>query len=320
MADVEIVEVSPRDGFQAVRALIPTDTKIALIEELAGCGVSRIEIGSFVSPKALPQMADTPRILQRTRLPAGTRAMALVPNARGLALAIEAGVTEVNWVLSVTESHNRSNVNRSVDDSLRDFAAAWERVGRDAPRLRLSLSTCFDCPWEGRVPEDAVARCVERVIAAAPDVEIAICDTTGRAATNHVGALLALLLTRYGSDRVRFAFHGHDTYGLGVANALEAYRQGVRIIDGAAGGLGGCPFAPGAAGNTATEDLVFAFEHMGVGTGVDFGRLLGTADRVAAIAPDQSGGKLRAVPRRRALSGFGPESRGVQAGGASGAD
>ena len=315
MAGIEIVEVAPRDGFQAVKTAIPTETKIALVEALAASGFARIEIGSFVSPKAVPQMADTPEVLRRARLPAGTRVMALVPNARGLGLAMEAGVKEVNWVISVSESHNRSNVRRSVDESLREFASAWEAAGRDSPhvrpKLRLSLSTCFDCPWEGRVPEEAVVRCVERVIAAAPDVEIAICDTTGRAATNHVGSLFARLLAGYASARVRFAFHGHDTYGLGVANALEAYRQGVRIIDGAAGGLGGCPFAPGAAGNTASEDLVFAFEHMGVPTGVNFERLLSAADRVAAVAPEQSGGKLRAVPRRRALSGFGAASRGV---------
>jgi len=315
MADVEIVEVAPRDGFQAVKALIPTEAKLALVEDLAVCGFPRIEIGSFVSPRAVPQMADTPDIVRRARLPASTRVMALVPNARGLALALGAGnvVGQVNWVLSVTESHNRANVNRSVEESLGDFAAAWRGLGANRPLLRLSLSTCFDCPWEGRVPEAAVVRCVERVIAAAPDVEIAICDTTGRAATNHVGSLLGRLLAAYASDRVRFAFHGHDTYGLGVANAIEAYRRGVRIIDGAAGGLGGCPFAPGAAGNTASEDLVFAFEHMGVATGVDFSRLLAAADRVAAVAPDQSGGKLRAVPRRRALSGFGAQSRGVGA-------
>ena len=313
MAQVEIVEVAPRDGFQAVKAFIPTEAKLALIEDLAACGFPRIEIGSFVSPKAVPQMADTPDILKAARLPAGAGVMALVPNARGLDLTLKAGIGQVNWVLSVTESHNRANVNRSVAESLSDFAAAWQGVRAVRPRLRLSLSTCFDCPWEGRVPEAAVVGCVERVMAAAPDVEIAICDTTGRAATNHVASLLGRLLAAYASDRVRFAFHGHDTYGLGVANAIEAYRQGVRIIDGAAGGLGGCPFAPGAAGNTASEDLVFAFEHMGVRTGVDFGRLLAAADRVAAVAPDQSGGKLRAVPRRRAVSGFGAESRGVPA-------
>ena len=277
MPAVEILEVAPRDGFQAVKALIPTETKIALIEALAACGFTRIEIGSFVSPKAIPQMADTPEILKRAKLPKSLRVMALVPNARGLDLALSAGVKEISWVISVSESHNRSNVNRSVDDSFRDFAAAWNGLGAAKPKLRLGLSTCFDCPWEGRVPEEDVIRAVERTIEIAPDVEIGICDTTGRAAPDHVGGLFARLVPRYAGDRISFAYHGHDTYGLGVTNAIEAYRQGVRIIDGAAGGLGGCPFAPGAAGNTASEDLVFAFEHMGLDTGIDFGRLLAAA-------------------------------------------
>ena len=155
--------------------------------------------------------------------------------------------------------------------------------------------------------------CVERAIAAAPELEIGICDTTGRAAPDHVASLFARLLPKYASERVTFAYHGHDTYGLGVANAIEAYRQGVRVIDGAAGGLGGCPFAPGAAGNTASEDLVFAFEHMGISTGIRFDKLLDAATATAAVAPDQAGGKLRSVPRRRALSGFAAASHGVPA-------
>ena len=313
MNSIEIVEVAPRDGFQAIKPFIPTETKIALIEELAACGFSRLEIGSFVSPKALAQMADTPEIIKRARLPKAMRVMALVPNAKGLQLALNAGVKEISWVISVSESHNRSNVNRSVDESFRDFAAAWAALDGTKPRLRLGLSTCFDCPWEGRVPEDNVIRAVERVIAAAPEVEIGICDTTGRAAPDHVGRLLGRIMPRYASDRVTFAYHGHDTYGLGVANAIEAYRQGVRVIDGAAGGLGGCPFAPGAAGNTASEDLVFAFEHMGVKTGVDLGKLLTAADHVAAVEPWQAGGKLRSVPRKRALAGYGEATRGLPA-------
>jgi hydroxymethylglutaryl-CoA lyase len=313
MNNIEIIEVAPRDGFQAVKPFIPTEAKIALIEELAACGFSRIEIGSFVSPKALPQMADTPEILKRARLPKGVRVMALVPNAKGLQLALNAGVKEISWVISVSESHNRSNVNRSVDESFRDFAAAWAGLGASKPKLRLGLSTCFDCPWEGRVPEDNVLRAVERVIEAAPEVEIGICDTTGRAAPDHVGRLLGRIMPRYASDRVTFAYHGHDTYGLGVANAIEAYRQGVRVIDGAAGGLGGCPFAPGAAGNTASEDLVFGFEHMGVRTGVDLEKLLDAADHVAAVEPCQAGGKLRSVPRKRALAGYGEATRGLPA-------
>jgi hydroxymethylglutaryl-CoA lyase len=311
MSTVEILEVAPRDGFQAVRPFIPTDTKIALVEELAACGVPRLEVGSFVSPRAVPQLADTPEILKRARLPEGLRIQALVPNAKGLDMALTAGVREVAWVISVSESHNRSNVRRSVEESFRDFEAAWRQLGGDKPRLRLGLSTCFDCPFEGRIAEEDVMRAVERVIAVAPDVEIGICDTTGRAAPDHVAALFAQLLPRYASPRVSFAYHGHDTYNLGVANAIEAYRQGVRVIDGAAGGLGGCPFAPGAAGNTATEDLVFAFEHMGVRTGIDLGKLLAAADRVAAVAPEQAGGKVRVVPRRRALAGFGHATHGL---------
>jgi hydroxymethylglutaryl-CoA lyase len=313
MNGIEIVEVAPRDGFQAVKPFIATETKIALIEELGACGFSRIEIGSFVSPKALAQMADTPEIIKRARLPEGMRVMALVPNAKGLQLALNAGVREISWVISVSESHNRSNVNRSVEESFRDFAAAWRGLGAAKPRLRLGLSTCFDCPWEGRVPEENVIRAVERVIEAAPAVEIGICDTTGRAAPDHVGRLLGRITPRYASDRVTFAYHGHDTYGLGVANAIEAWRQGVRVIDGAAGGLGGCPFAPGAAGNTASEDLVFAFEHMGVRTGVDLEKLLTAAEHVAAVEPRQAGGKLRSVPRKRALAGYGEATRGLPA-------
>ena len=313
MKKVEILEVAARDGFQAVKPFIPTEAKIALIEELAACGFARLEIGSFVSPKAVPQLADTGEVLKRARLPKGLGIHVLVPNARGLEMALEAGLKEVAWVISVSESHNRANVNRSVDDSFKAFEAAWAGLGRDRPKLRLGLSTCFDCPWEGRIPEDAVIRAVERTIAAAPEVEIAICDTTGRAAPDHVGSLFGRLVPRYASAAVTFAYHGHDTYGLGVANAIEAYRQGVHAIDGAAGGLGGCPFAPGAAGNTATEDLVFAFEHMGVATGIDLAKLLDAADRVAQVAPDQAGGKVRTVPRRRVLSGFGHAAHGVPA-------
>ena len=313
MKSIEILEVAPRDGFQAVKPFIPTEAKIKLIEELAACGFKRMEIGSFVSPKALPQMADTPEILKHAKLPEDLRVMALVPNAKGLHLALEAGVKEISWVISVSESHNRSNVNRSVDESFKGFADAWQDLGENKPKLRLGLSTCFDCPWEGRVREDDVIRAVERVIAIAPDVEIGICDTTGRAAPDHVGSLLARIMPRYATDRVTFGYHGHDTYGLGVANAIEAYRQGVRVIDGAAGGLGGCPFAPGAAGNTASEDLVFAFEHMGVKTGIDFKRLLAAADHVAEVEPQQAGGKLRTVPRKRALAGFGSATQGLPA-------
>src|SRR5262245_58784399 len=205
MQVVEIVEVAPRDGFQAVKPFIPTERKIAIIEELASTGVPRLEIGSFVSPKAVPQLADTGAVLRRAKLPAGLRLQVLVPNAKGLELAMAAGVREVAWVISVSESHNRASVNRSVDDSFRAFEAAWSGLGTDKPKLRFGLSTAFDCPWEGRVPEAAVVGCVERAIAAAPVLEIGICDTTGRAAPDHVASLFARPPWPAAIDRVTFA-------------------------------------------------------------------------------------------------------------------
>src|SRR5262249_1449664 len=216
MQAVEIVEVAPRDGFQAVKPFIATERKVALIEELAACGFRRLEIGSFVSPKAVPQLADTGAVLRQAKLPAGLRLQVLVPNARGLELALAAGVREVAWVVSVSESHNRANVNRSVDDSFRAFEAAWSGLGPDRPTLRFGLSAGLDCRGGGRVPEAAVGGCVERAIAAAATLEIGICDTTGRAAPDHVASLFARLMRDHASERVSFAYHGHDTYGLGV--------------------------------------------------------------------------------------------------------
>src|SRR5262245_56300024 len=162
MQPVEIVEVAPRDGFQAVKPFIATERKIAIIEELAAAGIPRLEIGSFVSPKAVPQLADTGEVLARARLPAGLRLQVLVPNARGLELALKAGVGEVAWVISVSESHNRANVNRSVEESFRAFEEAWGSLGTDRPKLRFGLSTSFDCPWEGRIPERSEERRVGR--------------------------------------------------------------------------------------------------------------------------------------------------------------
>jgi len=312
MSAVTIVEVAPRDGFQSVREPIPTDTKVRIVEALAAAGLPRLEIGSFVSPKAVPQMADTAEVLKRARLPEGLRVHVLVPNRKGLELAKAAGVREVAWVVSVSESHNQSNVRRSVDESFADFEQAWRELG-EGMKLRFGLATSFDCPFEGRTPESRVIACVERVLKIVPELEISIADTTGRAAPNHVRGLFTTLIRDYASDKVQFSFHGHDTYNLGVANAIAAYEAGVRIIDGAAAGLGGCPFAPGASGNTATEDLVFAFEHMGISTGVDFAKLLEAADMTQAVAPQQAGGRVRTVTRKRALAGFGENTRGMAA-------
>ena len=309
--EVTIVEVAPRDGFQVVKPFIPTDQKIGVVEALAAAGFQRMEIGAYVSPKAIPQMADLGEILGRAKLPEHMRLQVLVPNRRGLEMALRAGIRDICWVVSVSESHNQSNVCRTVEESLSDFEAAWAELGCEVALLRFNLATTFDCPFEGRTVEAEVDRCIERVIAAAPKVEFGLCDTTGRAATDHVEDLCSSAVNRYGSDDVTFAFHGHDTYNLGVANALAAYRAGVRVLDGAVAGLGGCPFAPGASGNTGSEDLVFAFEHMGVRTGINMEKLLAAADMAQEVAPDQAAGRIRTVPRRRVLAGYGRETQGI---------
>jgi len=313
MSTVTIVEVAPRDGFQAVKAFIPTARKIAIIEALAACGFARMEIGSFVNPKALPQMADLPEILGTARLPKSMRLQVLVPNRKGYEAALAAGCGEICWVQSVSESHNQSNVRRSTEQSFRDFEDAWRDLGSRTRVMRFNLATAFDCPFEGRTPEDRVVAGVERVLGIVGELEIGIADTTGRAAPNHVRSLMGMLVARFQTSKVRFGFHGHDTYNLGVANAIAAYEAGVTVIDGAAAGLGGCPFAPGASGNTATEDLVFAFEHMGVRTGIDFPKLLAAADLAGTVSPAQASGRLRGVPRRRALAGFGAATKGFAA-------
>ncbi|MGI9409972.1 MAG: hydroxymethylglutaryl-CoA lyase [Hyphomicrobiaceae bacterium] len=313
MSEVTLVEVAPRDGFQVVKPFIPTEAKIEVIEALAKAGFQRMEIGAYVSPKAIPQMADIGDILDRATLPQDMRLQVLVPNGKGVERALDAGISEISWVVSISDSHNQNNVRRSVAQSMNDFENVWHTHGERVSVLRFNLATAFDCPFEGRTDEAAVVAVLERVLQNASRVEFGICDTTGRAANDHVESFTRTLVDRYASEDVTFAFHGHDTYNLGVANALAAYRAGVHVFDGAAAGLGGCPFAPGASGNTATEDLAFAFEHMGIATGIDIDQLLTAADLAYGVAPDQSAGRLRSVPRHRVLSGFGRNARGIPA-------
>ena len=305
MTEVTIIEVAPRDGFQAVKPFIATDTKIALIEEMAACGFERMEIGSFVSPKAIAQMADIGEILKRARLPKTLIPQVLVPNRKGFEAALAAGIEEIGWVISVSEAHNQNNVRRSVDQSFDDLAACWKDVGGPHVDFRLNLATSFDCPFAGKTDIAAVVRCVERGLdILGHRTQIGIADTTGRAAPTHVAELFSTLIDRFYGPGIDFVFHGHDTYGLGVSNAMAAYGVGVRCFDAAAAGLGGCPFAPGATGNTASEDLVFAFEHAGIATGVDLERLMKVAEKVKAVAPEQSGGRLLALPRASVLKGI----------------
>ena len=296
-ASVDIVEVGPRDGYQGIGPFIPTATKIDFLARLAAAGLKRIEIGSFVSAKALPQLSDTAEVLAAcTRWP-GVVPQVLVPSERRGQEAMAAGARRLVFVLSVSVAHNQSNVRRTPAAS----AAEYEALVRTLPPgvdMRLDVATAFDCPFDGRMADEDTLDLMARLIAAKPDAEICLCDTTGRADPAHVARLFAAAMRRWPDVR-RWALHAHDTYGLGLANVHAAYREGVSVFDASFAGLGGCPFAPGATGNVASEDLVWMFERMGVATGIDLDALVAVAVDGARLPGGVSGGRVRAARTAR---------------------
>jgi hydroxymethylglutaryl-CoA lyase len=299
---VQIVEVAPRDGFQAVKKQISTETKSRVINELYQAGFERMEIGAFVSPKVLPQMADIKEIIPHIPEDKMNGASVLVPNTKGAELALAAGIKNLVYVISVSESHNQNNVRRSTTESFADFENLISVITDDDINIRLDLATSFDCPFEGKTAPDKVITAARKAIQICPDAELGICDTTGRATPNQVYQLFNRLMADVDSDPHRWAYHGHDTFGLGVTNAIHAYYAGVRVIETATAGLGGCPFAPGAKGNTATEDLVYAFHKMGVETGINLEKLLETSDHIFEIDPPSAGGRIRTLTRDYVLT------------------
>jgi hydroxymethylglutaryl-CoA lyase len=290
-SQVEIVEVGPRDGFQSIVPLIPTPRKIELIEALYGAGVRRMEVTSFVSPKAVPQLADAAEILAAVAALPGLDGQVLVPTARHAERALAAGATHLCAVLSVSDRHNQSNVRRTPAESVEDYRQIVAMMPEGA-RIRLNLATAFDCPYLGRIDPEEVVALLEPLLPVTPDVEVGLCDTTGKGDPAQVESLFTLVAARFPEAR-RWAFHGHDTYGLGAANAFAAWRAGVDVIDSSVAGLGGCPFAPGATGNVATEDLVWMFQGMGVDTGIDLGPLVSAARLAVALPGAQVGGRVR---------------------------
>lgn len=298
---VQIVEVGPRDGFQSVGPIIPTAEKIALIKQLYIAGVRRMEVTSFVSAKAVPQLADADQIVKAARDLHGLDAQVLIPTARYAEQAIASGANHLSAVLSVSEAHNLSNLRRTPNQSVEDIRDIVSLMPADGA-LRLNLATAFDCPYDGRVPADQVRDLLGRLLAFAPNAEIALCDTTGRADPAQVSALFTTLAESY-PKVAAWAFHGHDTYGLGAANAYAAWTAGVRVFDASVSGLGGCPFAPGATGNVATEDLIWMFEAMGSATGIKLPELVDVAGLVAALPGGQTGGRVRnAVVARNCIN------------------
>lgn len=290
---VTLVEVGPRDGFQPIVPFIPTESKIEYIRRLFCAGLERVEATAFVSDRAVPQMADAGAVLEAAQALPGIDLQVLVPSARYCEKALRAGARRVAFVLSVSEAHNISNVKRAPPESVEEYRQLVQLLPAGMP-LRLNLATSFDCPFEGPVTPSAVLALLEPLLQIRRGAEIALCDTTGRATPDKVERLFSLAISTY-PEVTSWVFHGHDTYGLGVANVLAAYKAGVRIFDASFAGLGGCPFAPGATGNVATEDVVWTFEKMGIATGVDLDALLAVARDGAAIAGASAGGRVRAA-------------------------
>ena len=269
---VRIVEVGPRDGLQNEKAIVPTADKIALIDRLSATGLGTIEATSFVSPTWVPQLADAAEVFAGIRRREGVAYPVLVPNERGYERARAAGATEVAVFSAASEAFNQRNINASIDESLARFVPVLERAARDGVRVRGYVSTVLGCPYQGEVPVDEVVRVAGRLHAMGC-YEVSLGDTIG------IGTpVKAREMLRAVADAVpmsALAVHFHDTRGQALANILACLEEGVRVVDSAVSGTGGCPYAKGASGNVATEDVVYMLEGMGMRTGVDLAALLG---------------------------------------------
>ncbi len=297
MPDIRIVEVGPRDGLQNESRTVSVAHRVALIDALAAAGLTSIEVGSFVSPAAVPQMANSDAVLRRITPVAGVRYPALVPNVIGMQNAIAAGAGEVALFLSATETFSQRNINCSIATSLERAAQVVALAKTNAIRVRAYVSCVLGCPYEGPVSADAVAELVGQ-LAALGCYEISLGDTIGVGTPRQAQAMLrtAAAVVPVG----QLAVHFHDTCGQALASVLACLEEGVGVIDSAAGGLGGCPYAPGASGNLATEDLLYMLDGMGLSTGVDLDRLLDAVELIERDLGIPARSKLFAARRRNA--------------------
>ncbi|MFM0516793.1 MULTISPECIES: hydroxymethylglutaryl-CoA lyase [Caballeronia] len=291
-----VQEVAPRDGLQIEKQWVETEDKIALIDGLSTCGFTRIEAGSFVSPKAIPALRDGDAVFNGIRREAGVIYVALVPNVKGAERALAARADELNLVMSASQTHNRANMRMSCESSLAGFGDVVRLVERAASKVALNatVATAFGCPFEGRIDEDRVVSIV-RTYREMGIAGITLADTTGMANPRQV----ARLVTRVLEDvpAADLTLHFHNTRGLGLANVLAAYDAGARRFDAALGGLGGCPFAPGASGNICTEDLVNMCEEMGIPTGVDLQKLIALSRTLPALVGHEVSGQVAKAGR-----------------------
>ena len=275
---VTVVEVGPRDGLQNEAVRVPTAVKIAFVEALAAAGLPAVEITAFVNPSRVPQMADAGEVARGVARREGVRYTALVPNMRGLAAARQAGLTEVAVFAAASETLSRRNINQAIDESLAAYRDVVAEARRSGMRVRGYLSAAFGCPFEGEVAVPAVADLAARLLDLGV-FEVAVSDTIGVATPGQVIEVVEAVAARV--PREAIALHFHDTRGTALANVLAALQAGITTFDASAGGLGGCPFAPGAAGNVATEDLLYMLHGLGIETGVELDAVAAASRAVA---------------------------------------
>jgi len=298
-ASVTVVEVGPRDGLQSQPTLLPPEKIIAFIDRLSASGLTVIETGAFVSPKWVPQMAASDRVYREIEKRPGVRYPVLVPNMKGLERALAADVAEIAVFTAASETFNLKNTNAGIDASIERFRPVVRRAKEEGLRVRGYVSTCFGCPFEGPIAPVAVLDVVGKLDALGVD-EFSIGDTIGVAHPNAIRDVFSLLLNEFAPDRL--ALHPHDTRGTALANCLRALELGIAVFDTSAGGIGGCPFAPGAAGNLATEDLVYMLHGMGLSTGVDLDALVSASAYLESVLGPLPGRAYQAL-RRSTLPG-----------------
>ncbi|MDV2686239.1 hydroxymethylglutaryl-CoA lyase [Alkalihalophilus lindianensis] len=272
---VLIREVGPRDGLQNEKQMISTKDKVAWINQLSQTGLSYIEVTSFVHPKWIPALADSLDVVKQINRQPGVTYAALVPNQRGLESALEANIDEVSVFMSASDTHNKKNINKSMDETFPVLASVVSDAKGAGKSVRGYISTVFGCPYEGHVSIDRVVHTAEKLMEMGID-ELSLGDTIGVATPNQIEEVIKALTHTIPIDKL--ALHVHDTRGTALANVYQAYQLGVRRFDGAVAGLGGCPYAPGAAGNVATEDMIYLFNGLGVDTDVSLNQLLDSAE------------------------------------------
>jgi hydroxymethylglutaryl-CoA lyase len=286
---VSVYEVSPRDGLQNEAATVPTTRKVRLIEALVYAGLRRIEMTSFVSPKWVPQLADAEEVAKLVPRMEGVQLSALCPNAKGLERALASGITEIGVFISASETHNQKNVNKSVAATLAAFSEFIPEAVRKGVRVRGYVSTLWGCPYEGHIDPLSGLR-IARKLRELGCYQVSLGDTIGVGTPKQTRDIVKLFLAEFPADML--ALHLHDTRGTALANVLVGLEMGIRTFDSSVGGLGGCPYAPGAAGNLASEDLVFTLHGMGISTGIDLDRLWEAGQVAEAIVGRELPGKV----------------------------